>query len=76
MLDKKSPGVHQPQPRTLQWNANGIHRELPLLEDLIDFHGRCVHPRDEAAAKRQDSETPVLSDVKDQCKGKRDGEAE
>ena len=34
VLDKKSRGVHQYQLRILQWNANGIHRELPLLEDL------------------------------------------
>ena len=36
VLDKKSPGVHQYQLRILQCNANGIHRELPLLEDLLE----------------------------------------
>ena len=36
LLDKKSPGVHQYQPRILKWNANCIHRELPLLEVLLE----------------------------------------
>ena len=36
VLDKKSPGVHQPQFCNLKWNANGIHRELPLQEDLLE----------------------------------------
>ena len=36
VLDKKIPGVHQYQLSILQWNANGNHRELPLLEDLLE----------------------------------------
>ena len=36
VLDKKSPGVHQCQLRILQWNANGIHGELPLHDDLLE----------------------------------------
>ena len=36
MSDKKSPDVHQYQLCILQWNANGIHRELPLQEDLLE----------------------------------------
>ena len=36
VLDMKSPGIRQYKIRILQWNANGIHRELQLLEDLIE----------------------------------------
>ena len=36
VLDKKSPGVCQYQLRILQWNTNGIHRELELQEDLLE----------------------------------------
>ena len=36
VLDKKSPGVQQYQIRILQWNANGIHRELPHREVLLE----------------------------------------
>ena len=36
MLDKKHRGVHQPQHRILQWNANSIHGEVPLLEDPLE----------------------------------------
>ena len=36
VLDKKSPVVHPYQLRILQCNANGIHRELPLLEYLLE----------------------------------------
>ena len=34
VLDKKNPGVYQV--RILQWNDNGIHREIPPLEDLLE----------------------------------------
>lgn len=34
-LDKKSKGITQQQLRILQWNANGIFRELPLLKDRL-----------------------------------------
>ena len=33
---KKTPGVHQYLLRILHWNANGIHRELQLLEDFLE----------------------------------------
>ena len=36
VLDKKNPGVDQYQVRILQWNDNGIHRELPPLEDYLE----------------------------------------
>ena len=36
VLDKKSHGVHQYQLRIHQWNAKGIHRELPLKEDQFE----------------------------------------
>ena len=36
VLDMTSPSVHQCNLRILQWNANGIHRELPFLEDLLE----------------------------------------
>ena len=36
VLDMKSPAVHQYQFHILQCNANGIHRELSLLEDLLE----------------------------------------
>ena len=36
VLDKKNPGVHQHQLRIHQWNANGTHTELPLLEDVLE----------------------------------------
>ena len=35
-LDPKSTGVQQANLHILQWNANGIHRELPLLEKLLE----------------------------------------
>ena len=35
-LDPKTTGAKQAQIRILQWNANGIHRELPLLEELLE----------------------------------------
>ena len=34
VLDMKSPGVHQYQLLILLCNANSIHKELPLLQDL------------------------------------------
>ena len=65
-----------------QWNANGIHTELPLLEDLLE-----PATVDVVLSKKQNcsqktrhltSETSVLSDVIDQrkqkSKGKREGE--
>ena len=36
VVDKKSPSVHQYQLCILQWHTNSIHRELPLLEDLLE----------------------------------------
>ena len=36
VLDKKRPGAYQYQHRILQWKTNGIHKELPLLKDLIE----------------------------------------
>ena len=38
VLDKKNPDVHLPQHLILQWNANGIYRELPLQEDLFEVN--------------------------------------
>ena len=45
VLCRKCPGVHQCQRRIPQWNANGIHRELPLLKDLFEatnVHVVCI----------------------------------
>ena len=36
VLYKKIPGEYQYQLRILQWDDNGIHRELPLLEDFLE----------------------------------------
>ena len=36
LSDQKNPGGHLPKLRIPQWISNGIHRELPLLEDLIE----------------------------------------
>ena len=36
VLDRKSSGVHQHQLHILQWSANGINGELPLLGDLLE----------------------------------------
>ena len=36
VLDKKSHGVHQYKLCILQWNANSIHREQLLLEDILE----------------------------------------
>ena len=36
LLDKKSHGAQQYLLCILQWNAYGIHAELPLLEDLLE----------------------------------------
>ena len=37
-LDKTSTAVSQPKRVILQWNANGIYREIQLLEDLAEKH--------------------------------------
>ena len=78
VIDKKSPGVHQCQLCILQWNTNGIHRELPFLEDIYEatnvdvvcIQEMKLQPKD----KTLNSETSVLPDVIDQCRGKREGE--
>ena len=54
MLDRKSHDVRQNQLRILQWNANGIHAELPLLEDLLEFSNMDVVCIQETKLKPKD----------------------
>ena len=69
----KRPVIHQYQLRILQWNSNGIHREIPLLKDLFETiqwtlcasKGRICSQK----TRLLSSDTSVLSDVLDQSKG-------
>ena len=36
VLDNKCSGICQYQLRILLWNANDIHRELPLMDDFLE----------------------------------------
>ena len=68
VLDKKSLGVHQYQLHIHHWKANSIHRELPLVEDLLEATNVDVVCIQETKLQPKDK-TPVLSDVIDQCRG-------
>ena len=59
VLDKKRPSVHQPQLRIIQWNAKIIHRELPLLQDLLEANNVDVVCTQETKLQPKDR-TPEL----------------
>ena len=79
VFDKKNPCAHQHQLRIHPWNGNGIHRELPLQEDLPGGTNVCVVSIQET--KRQPTDkTPELRNFsavqrERPVQGKREGEA-